>query len=136
MRRKMSKEKFVRDKPHINIGLIIALFSILSSISLGIMIYKDVMATLDSDGDSIPDDIETSERVPLFLQIYDEFLTVSTFDTESSTTLGGHEVGHHLGSSHGFVSYLELDSSLYDDTSTGIPILEFNVMSQFFFFCF
>lgn len=123
----MSKEKFVRDKPHVNIGLFIALFSILSTISLGIMIYKDAMATFDSDGDSIPDDIESREKVPLFLQIYDETLTISTFDTESSTTSGGHEVGHHLGLSHGSASNLELDSSLYDDTSTGIPILEFNI---------
>jgi len=50
----MSKEKFVRDKPHLNIGVIIAIFGILSTLSLGMVIFNDVVATLDSDGDTIP----------------------------------------------------------------------------------
>jgi hypothetical protein len=123
----MSKEKFVRDKPHVSIGLLIAIFSVISGFSLGVVVYKDVMAASDNDGDSVPDDVETRDQVPLFLQVFDELLTISTFDTETSTTSGGHEVGHHLGSSHGFVSHLELHSSLYNDVSSGIPILEFHI---------
>jgi hypothetical protein len=123
----MSKEKFVRDKPHVSIGLLIAIFSVISVFSLGVVVYKDVKATSDSDGDSIPDDIESRDQVPLFLQVFDETVTISTFDTETSTTSGGHEVGHHLGISHGFASHLELQSSLYDDVSSGIPILDFHI---------
>jgi len=123
----MSKEKFVRDKPHVNIGLLITLFSIVSAVALGITIYKDVLTTLDSDGDSISDDIEARDEIPLFLDFSDEVLTISTFNSGTSTTSGGHEVGHHLGLSHGFGSHLELLSALYNDISSGIPTLEFGI---------
>lgn len=123
----MSKEKFVRDKPHVNIGLLIAFFSIVSGVTLGFTIYKDVLTTFDSDGDSISDDIEARDAVPLFLELSDKLLTISTFDTGTSTTSAGHEVGHHLGLSHGFATHLELQSNLYEDISSGIPILEFSI---------
>ncbi|MFW9970064.1 MAG: hypothetical protein ACFFDF_07665 [Candidatus Odinarchaeota archaeon] len=123
----MSKEKFVRDKPHVSIGILIALFSVFSGFSLGIVIYNDVMKTSDSDGDSIPDDIEARTEVPLYLDVSDNLLTFSSFESGTSTTSTGHELGHNLGISHGFSTPLEIFSSLYSDTSTGIPILEFGI---------
>jgi hypothetical protein len=124
----MSKEKFVRDKPHVNIGVVIAVFGILSILSLGMVIYNDVVATLDSDGDTISDHEEESARQPLFFDITDENLNFRSYGTQTIPTTGGHEVGHNLDISHaGFSSHLEISSRLYDDVSTEIPLLEFGV---------
>jgi len=124
----MSKEKFVRDKPHVNIGVIIAVFGLLSTLSLGMVIYNDVVATSDSDGDTIPDHEEDRAKQPLFFDITDEVLTFRSYGTETTTTTGNHEVGHNLDISHAeFSSYLEIHSRLYDDVSTEIPLLEFGV---------
>lgn len=124
----MSKEKFVRNKPHVNIGVLIAVFGILSTLSLGMVIFNDVVATLDSDGDTIPDQEEDRAKQPLFFDVTDEILTFRSYGTETSPTTGGHEVGHQLGLSHdGLSSHLEIQSRLYDDVSTENPILEFGV---------
>ncbi len=124
----MSKEKFVRDKPHMNIGVLIAVFGILSGLSLGMVIFNDVVATLDSDGDTIPDLEEDRAKQPLFFDITDEVLTFRSYGTETTPTTGNHEVGHNLDISHtGFSSHLEIHSRLYDDVSTQIPLLEFGV---------
>ena len=124
----MSKEKFVRDKPHVNIGVIIAVFGILSTLSLGMVIFNDVVATLDSDGDTISDHEEDSAKQPLFFDITDEILTFRSYGTETTPTGGNHEVGHNLDISHtGLSSHLEIHSRLYDDVSTEIPLLEFGV---------
>ncbi|MHA2128239.1 MAG: hypothetical protein ACW99E_23330 [Promethearchaeota archaeon] len=99
-----------------------------SGLSLGIVIYNDIRTRSDSDGDSIPDHIEDRASHPLFFKVSDEMLTYSTFDNDTSPTSRGHEVGHNLDISHaGLSSHLKIHSSLYDDVSTGIPILEFNV---------
>jgi len=124
----MSKEKFVRDKPHVNIGVLIAVFGILSTLSLGMVIFNDFAATLDSDGDTIPDHEEVRAMQPLFFDITDEVLTFRSYGTETTPTGGVHEVGHNLDISHtGFSSHLEIHSRLYDDVSTEIPLLEFSV---------
>ena len=124
----MSKEKFVRDKPHVTISVLIAVFGILSTVSLGMLIFNDVVATLDSDGDIIPDHEEVRAKVPLFFDLTDEILTFRSYETDTSPTTGGHEVGHQLGLSHdGLSSHLEINSRLYDDVSTGIPLLEFGI---------
>jgi len=124
----MSKEKFVRVKPHLNIGVLIAVFGILSGLSLGMVIFNDVVATLDSDGDTISDQEEDEAKQPLFFDITAETLTFRSYGTGTSPTSGVHEVGHNLDISHaGFSSHLEIQSRLYDDTSTGIPLLEFAI---------
>ncbi len=124
----MSKEKFVRDKPHMNIGVLIAVFGIISTLSLGMVIYIDVVAKSDSDGDTIPDLEEDRAVQPLFFDITDEILTFRSYETETTPTTGNHEVGHNLDISHaGFSSHLEIQSKLYDDVSTEIPLLEFGV---------
>ena len=124
----MSKEKFVRNKPHVNIGVLIAVFGILSTLSLGMVIFNDVVATSDSDGDTISDQEEDSAKQPLFFDVTDELLTFRSFGTDTSPTSGVHEVGHNLDISHaGFSSHLEIQSRLYDDVSTGIPLLEFAI---------
>ena len=124
----MSKEKFVRDKPHVTINVIIAVFGILSAFSLGMLIFNDVQATSDSDGDSIPDQEEDRAKVPLFFVVTDDVLTFRSYGTDTAPTTGGHEVGHQLGLSHdGLSSHLEIKSKLYDDVSTEIPLLEFSV---------
>jgi len=124
----MSKEKFVRDKPHVTIGVIIAVLGILSGLSLGMVIFNDVVATLDSDGDTIPDHEEERAKQPLFFDITDKVLTFRSYGTETTPTSGNHEVGHNLDISHsGFSSHLEIRSRLYDDVSTEIPLLEFGV---------
>ncbi|MHA2324051.1 MAG: hypothetical protein ACXACB_01525, partial [Promethearchaeota archaeon] len=103
-------------------------FSIGSGLSLGMVIYNDIRTRSDSDGDSIPDHIEVRASHPLFFKMSDEVLTYSTFDTDTSPASHGHEVGHNLDIFHaGFSSHLEIHSNLYDDVSTGIPILEFNL---------
>jgi len=124
----MSKEKFVRDKPHVNIGALIAVFGILSGLSLGMVIFNDIVATSDSDGDTIPDLEEDRARQPLYFDITDEVLTFRSYGTETTPTGGVHEVGHNLDISHSeFSSHLEIRSRLYDDVSTEIPLLEFGV---------
>ncbi|MHA1509569.1 MAG: hypothetical protein ACTSO6_12795 [Promethearchaeota archaeon] len=124
----MSKEKFVRDKPHVNIGVLIAVFGILSGLSLGMVIFNDVVATLDSDGDTIPDLEEDRAKQPLFFDITGEVLTFRSYGTETIPTTGNHEVGHNLDISHaGVSSHLEIHSRLYDDVSTEIPLLDFGV---------
>jgi hypothetical protein len=124
----MSKEKFVRDKPHVNIGVLIAIFGILSALSLGMVIFNDVVALSDSDGDTISDQEESEARQPLFFDITDNILTFRSYGTETTPTTGGHEVGHNLGLSHdGISSHLEIQSRLYEDVSTEISKLEFGV---------
>jgi len=124
----LSKEKFVRDKPHVNIGVLLAVFGILSGFSLGMVIFNDVVATLDSDGDTIPDHEEEIAIQPLFFDVTEEVLTFRSYGTETTPTDGNHEVGHNLDISHsGISSYLEIHSRLYDDVSTEIPLLEFGV---------
>ncbi len=124
----MSKEKFVRDKPHVNIGVLIVIFGLLSTVSLGMLIFNDVVSALDSDGDSIPDQEEDRAKVPLFFDITDEVLTFRSYGTETTPTTGGHEVGHNLDISHyGLSSHLDIQSRLYDDVSTELPILEFGI---------
>ena len=124
----MSKEKFVRDKPHVNIGVLIAVFGILSTLSLGMLIFNDIVAASDSDGDTISDYEEESAIQPLYFDITDGVLTFRSYGTQTTPTTGGHEVGHNLDISHaGFSSHLEIHSRLYDDVSTEIPLLEFGV---------
>ena len=124
----MSKEKFVRDKPHVNIGVLIAVFGILSTLSLGMVIFNDILATSDSDGDTIPDLEEDRAKQPLFFDITDKVLTFRSYGTETTPTTGNHEVGHNLDISHtGFSPHLEIHSRLYEDVSTKIPLLEFSV---------
>jgi len=123
-----SKEKFVRDKPHVNIGVLIAVFGILSTLSLGMVIFNDVVATMDSDGDTISDQEEDAAKQPLFFDVTDETLTFRSYGTGTSSTSGVHEVGHNLDISHaGFSSHLEIQSMLFDDVSTEIPLLEFGI---------
>jgi len=111
-----------------NIGVLIAVFGILSAFSLGMVIFNDVVATLDSDGDTIPDNEEIRAKQPLFFDVTDELLTFRSFGTDTSPSSTGHEVGHNLDISHaGFSSHLEIQSRLYDDVSTGIPLLEFAI---------
>ena len=124
----MSKEKFVRNKPHVTISVLIAVFGIFSALSLGMLIFNDVQAISDSDGDTIPDQEEDRAKVPLFFDVTDEVLTFRSYGTETTPTTGGHEVGHNLDISHGGLSSnLEIHSRLYDDVSTKIPVLEFVV---------
>jgi hypothetical protein len=124
----MSKEKFVRDKPHVNIGVLIAIFGILSTLSLGMVILSDVVAMSDSDGDTISDQEEAKARQPLFFDVTDEIITFRSYGTETTPTTGGHEVGHNLGLSHdGLSSHLEIQSKLYEDVSSDISKLEFSV---------
>jgi hypothetical protein len=121
----MSKEKFVRDKPHVNIGTtLLIIFSITSAVSLGMIIYIDLMKTQDSDGDSIPDLEEGSADNSLYFEILDNTLFFRTYETGT----GGHEVGHNLGLSHGgFSSHVNVELGLYDDVSTAIPLLDFKI---------
>ena len=124
----MSKEKFVRDKPHVTIGLLITVFSILSGLSLGIVIYNDVKTRSDSDGDTVPDNAEDRAKQPLFFEATENLLSFRSYGTETTPTGGNHELGHNLDILHGGLSsHLEIRSSLYDDVSTGIPILEFGI---------
>ncbi|MFW9878061.1 MAG: hypothetical protein ACFFG0_33690 [Candidatus Thorarchaeota archaeon] len=120
----MSKEKFVRDKPHVNIGTIaLIVFGIISLSSFGMMIFADAMETRDSDGDSIPDQEELSANHPLFYDATEDTLSFRTYETTT-----GHELGHNLGISHaGFSSHVNVLLNLYDDVSTPIPILDFNI---------
>ncbi|MHA2181384.1 MAG: hypothetical protein ACXAAH_08175, partial [Promethearchaeota archaeon] len=121
----MSKEKFVRDKPHVNIGTIaVVIIGALSAGSLGMMIFTDIMETRDSDGDSIPDLAEGNAGHPLFFDTSDETLFFRTYETGTS----GHEVGHALGLSHdGLSSHVNVQLGLLDDVSTATPILGFNI---------
>jgi len=102
----MSKEKFVRDKPHVNIGTIaLIVIGVISTISLGMMIYIDIMEERDSDGDSIPDLAEGNAGHPLFFDISDDTLSFRTYETST----GNHEVGHNLDISHaGFSSHVNV----------------------------
>ena len=120
----MSKEKFVRDKPHVNIGTIaLILFGITSLSSFGMTIFADVLETRDSDGDSIPDLEELSSNNPLFYDVSDETLFFRTYETST-----GHELGHNLGISHaGFSSHINVLLNLYDDVSSPISILDINI---------
>lgn len=126
----MSKENFKRDKPHVNIGVLLLIFSMISGFSLGMVIYKDITKLLDDDGDSVPDNEEDRLRTPLFFEVTDDLLTFSSYDTATIPTTTGHELGHNLGLSHGFSSHLAIQSNLYDDVSTGIPILDFKMQYE------
>jgi hypothetical protein len=121
----MSKEKFVRDKPHVNIGTIaLIIFGIASAVSLGVMIYIDIMEERDSDGDSIPDLAEGNAGHHLFFNISDDTLSFRTYETGTSR----HEVGHNLDISHdGFSSHVNVQLGLLDDVSTATPIIDFNI---------
>jgi hypothetical protein len=121
----MSKEKFVRDKPHVNIGTIaLFIFGIISISSFGMMIYIDILETRDSDGDSIPDLEEATSGHPLFFDISDETLFFRTYETGTS----GHENGHNLGLSHdGFSSHVNAQLGLLNDVSTLLPVLDFTI---------
>ncbi|MHA1914764.1 MAG: hypothetical protein ACW986_07480 [Promethearchaeota archaeon] len=124
----MSKEKFVRDKPHVTLGIIIAILGIFTATSTGVVMYIDVTETADSDGDGIADHLEERSKRPLFFGVADDLLTFSSYEGGTSPTSGNHEVGHNLGLSHdGLSSYVEIHSRLYDDLSTGIPVLEFGI---------
>jgi len=126
----MSKENFKRDKPHVNIGVLLLIFSMISGFSLGMVIYNDITKLLDDDGDSVPDIEEDRLRTPLFFEVTDDLLTFSSYDTATIPTTTGHELGHNLGLSHGFSSHLAIQSNLYDDVSTGIPILDFKMQYE------
>jgi len=121
----MSKEKFVRNKPHVNIGTIaLIVLGIISTISLGIMIYVDIMEERDSDGDLIPDLAEGNAGHSLFFDTWDDTLFFHTYETGTSN----HEVGHQLGLSHdGLSSHVNVQLGLLDDVSTATPILDFNI---------
>ena len=121
----MSKEKFVRDKPHVNIGTIaLIIFGIISTVSLGMMIYIDIMEERDSDGDSIPDLAEGNSGHPLFFDTSNDTLSFRTYETGTSN----HEVGHNLDISHdGLSSHVNVQLGLLDDVSTATPILDFNI---------
>jgi hypothetical protein len=118
----MSKEKFVRSKPHVTIGVLIAVFGLLSSFSLGMVIFNDIVVTLDSDGDTVPDQEEERSKRPLFFEVTNDLLSFRSYQTETSPT----SVGHNLELSHdGLSTHLEIHSSLFNDVSTGVPLLEF-----------
>ncbi|MHA1992697.1 MAG: hypothetical protein ACW98A_17205 [Candidatus Hodarchaeales archaeon] len=121
----MSKEKFVRDKPHVNIGTIaVVIIGALSAVSLGMTIYFDIMEERDSDGDTIPDLAEGNAGHPLFFDTSDDALFFRTYETGTS----GHEVGHQLGLSHdGLSSHVNVQLGLLNDVSTAIPILDLNI---------
>ena len=121
----MSKEKFVRDKPHVNIGTIaLTVLGLVSAFSLGMMIYVDIMEERDSDGDSIPDIAEDISNNPLFFDVFDDSLFFRTYETGTS----GHEVGHNLGLSHdGFSSHVNVHLDLLNDVSTMNPMLDFHI---------
>jgi hypothetical protein len=126
----MSKENFKRDKPHLNIGVLLIVFSMISGFSLGMVIYNDITNLLDNDGDSVPDNEEDRLRTPLFFEVTDDLLTFSSYETGTTPTSTGHELGHNLGLSHGFSSHLAIQSKLFDDVSTGIPILDFKMQFE------
>ncbi|MCK4286482.1 MAG: hypothetical protein KAX18_09785, partial [Candidatus Lokiarchaeota archaeon] len=71
----------MRDKPHVNIGVLIAVFGILSTLSIGMVIFNDIVATSDSDGDTISDYEEDRAIQPLFFDITDEVLTFRSYGT-------------------------------------------------------
>ena len=121
----MSKEKFVRDKPHVNIGTIaLIVLGIISMFSLGMMIFIDIMEKRDSDGDTIPDLAEGNAGHPLFFDTSDNVLFFRTYETSTSN----HEVGHNLDISHdGLSSHVNVQLGLHDDVSTAIPVLDFNI---------
>ena len=121
----MSKEKFVRDKPHVNIGTIaLIVLGIISMFSLGMMIFIDIMEKRDSDGDTIPDLAEGNAGHPLFFDTSDNVLFFRTYETSTSN----HEVGHNLDiSNDGLSSHVNVQLGLHDDVSTAIPVLDFNI---------
>ncbi len=121
----MSKEKFVRNKPHVNIGTIaLTIFGIMSIVSFGMMIYIDIMEERDSDGDTISDLAEGNAGHPLFFDTSNDTLSFHTYETGTSN----HEVGHILGISHdGLSSHVSVQLGLHDDVSTATPILDFNI---------
>lgn len=57
-------------------------------LSLGMLIFNDVQATSDSDGDTISDQEEDRAKVPFFFDITDDVLTFRSYGTDSTPTSG------------------------------------------------
>jgi hypothetical protein len=121
----MSKEKFVRNKPHVNIATLLVVFSMITALSFSMAIYESVILFSDSDGDTIADNIEAKSTHPLFFEVNEDRLGYQTYETVNGSS-ASHELGHNLDIfNDGVGGLLEIDSSFYEDVSTGIPNLEF-----------
>ncbi|MBD3188991.1 hypothetical protein GF325_19345 [Candidatus Bathyarchaeota archaeon] len=121
----MSKEKFVRNKPHVNVGLVAVV--IITGLSCGMVIYQDIAKLLDGDGDSVPDNREARMQIPLYFESSGDSLLYQTYETVNGSTPVHHEPGHDLTISHATgTMHLQLHWNQYADVSTGIPKVKFS----------
>jgi hypothetical protein len=127
----MSKEVFVRNKPHVNMGVIITVFGLISGLSLGMLINEDIQARKDNDGDTVPDLEEAKAARSLFFMATESNLTFSTYETRNGSNVANHELGHNLELSHDNAEdpnpLLEIRSEIYEDISSGSPNLELTI---------
>ncbi|MBK5112600.1 MAG: hypothetical protein KGD59_08455 [Candidatus Heimdallarchaeota archaeon] len=122
----MSKEKFVRNKPHVNIGTLLVVFSMITALSFSMVIYESVILFSDRDGDTVPDNVEARSKHSLFFEVKEDRLSYQTYETVNGSS-ASHELGHNVDMFHESADdLLEIRSSFYDDVSTGIPNLEFS----------
>lgn len=123
----MSKEKFVRDKPHVNVALVAVV--IITGLSCGMVIYTDIVKRLDGDGDGVPDNQEARRQIPLYFESSDDSLLYHTYETTNGSTSGIHEPGHDFTIIHAAgTMHLQLHWNQYEDVSTETPKVDFNWM--------